>query len=80
MRPHSVKSGIGSTYRYAIDFTVRASELRPGRDAALIEYTTQKGEELLVHTYFSEDEIFYALQGVQPKYPSHFCEIRGDIA
>jgi quercetin dioxygenase-like cupin family protein len=63
MRPYALKAGEGWTYRYDIDFTVKAGELRPGRGAALIEYTTQKGEEPPVHTHASEDEIFYVLQG-----------------
>lgn len=63
MRPYALKAGEGWTYRYDIDFTVKAGELRPGRGAALIEYVTQKGEEPPAHTHSSEDEIFYVLEG-----------------
>lgn len=63
MRPYALKSGEGWTYRYDIDFTVKAGELHPGRGAALIEYTTRKGEEPPDHTHPTEDEIFYVLKG-----------------
>jgi quercetin dioxygenase-like cupin family protein len=63
MRPYALKSGEGWTYRYDIDFTVKAGELRPGRGAAFIEYTTRRGEEPPDHTHMTEDEIFYVLQG-----------------
>ncbi|MCI0395871.1 MAG: cupin domain-containing protein [Chloroflexi bacterium] len=63
MHPYALKSGEGWTYRYDIDFTVKAGELHPGRGAAFIEYTTQKGEEPPDHTHPTEDEIFYVLKG-----------------
>lgn len=63
MRPYALKAGEGWTYKYDIDFTVKAGELRPGRGAAFIEYTTQKGEEPPDHTHPTEDEIFYVLKG-----------------
>ncbi len=63
MGPYTLKSGEGWTYRYDIDFTVKAGELRPGRGAAFIEYTTRKGEEPPEHTHPTEDEIFYVLNG-----------------
>lgn len=63
MRPYALKAGDGWTYRQDIDFTVKAGELRPGRGAAVIEYTTQKGEEPPLHTHDTEDEVFYVLQG-----------------
>jgi quercetin dioxygenase-like cupin family protein len=63
MRPYTLKAGEGWTYRYDIDFTVKAGELRPGRGAAFIEYTTQKGEEPPDHTHATEDELFYVLVG-----------------
>jgi quercetin dioxygenase-like cupin family protein len=63
MRPYALKSGEGWTYQYDIPFTVKAGELRPGRGAAVIEYTTQKGEEPPEHMHPTEDEIFYVLKG-----------------
>jgi quercetin dioxygenase-like cupin family protein len=63
MRPYALKAGEGWTYRYDIDFTIKAGELHPGRGAAFTEYTTQKGEEPPEHTHSTEDEIFYVLQG-----------------
>jgi quercetin dioxygenase-like cupin family protein len=63
MRPYALKAGEGWTYRYDIDFTVKAGELHPGRGATLTEYTTRKGEEPPQHTHPSEDEMFYVLSG-----------------
>lgn len=63
MEPYTLKSGEGWTYRYGIDFTVKAGELNPGRGAAFTEYTTRKGEEPPDHTHLTEDEIFYVLSG-----------------
>jgi quercetin dioxygenase-like cupin family protein len=63
MRPYTLKAGDGWTYRYGIDFTVKAGELHPGRGAAFTEYTTRKGEEPPDHNHATEDEIFYVLQG-----------------
>lgn len=63
MRPYALKNGEGWTYRYDINFTVKAGELQPGRGAAFIEYTTRKGEEPPDHTHPTEDEIFYVLKG-----------------
>jgi quercetin dioxygenase-like cupin family protein len=63
MRPYALKSGAGQTYRYGIDFTVKAGELSLGRGAAFVEYTTVKGEEPPDHTHPTEDEIFYVLAG-----------------
>jgi quercetin dioxygenase-like cupin family protein len=63
MQPYALKSGEGRTYRYGIDFTVKAGELSPGRGATFTEYTTRKGEEPQDHTHHTEDEIFYVLSG-----------------
>lgn len=63
MRPYTLKAGEGWTYRYGIDFTVKAGELHPGRRAAFMEYTTRKGEEPHDHSHPTEDEIFYVLSG-----------------
>ena len=63
MDPYTLKAGEGRTYRYGIDFTLKAGELHPGRGAAFIEYTTRQGEEPPEHTHATEDEIFYVLNG-----------------
>lgn len=63
MHPYALKSGEGWTYRYDIDFTVKAGELHPGRGATFTEYTTRKGEEPPNHTHPTEDELFYVLDG-----------------
>jgi quercetin dioxygenase-like cupin family protein len=63
MRPYALKAGAGATYRYGIDFTVKAGELRGGPRLAFIEYTTRAGEEPPDHTHATEDEIFYVLKG-----------------
>jgi quercetin dioxygenase-like cupin family protein len=63
MKPYALKSGEGWTYKYGIDFTIKAGELSPGRGASFTEYTTQKGEEPPDHTHPTEDEIFYVLSG-----------------
>jgi len=63
MRPYALRAGEGRTYRYGIDFTVKAGEREPGRGAAVTEYVTRKGEEPPDHTHPTEDEIFYVLSG-----------------
>lgn len=63
MRPYALKAGDGWTYRQDIDFTVKVGELRPGRGASVVEYTTRKGEEPPPHTHPTEDELFYVLTG-----------------
>ena len=63
MQPYTLKAGEGWTYSYGIDHTVKAGELGQGRGAAVIEYTTQKGEEPPLHTHGTEDEVFYVLAG-----------------
>jgi quercetin dioxygenase-like cupin family protein len=63
VRPYTLKAGEGWTYRYGIDFTVKAGELHPGGGAAFIEYTTRKGEEPPDHSHPTEDEILYVLNG-----------------
>lgn len=63
MRPYALQAGEGRTYRYDINFTVKAGELQPGRGATFLEYTTRKGEEPPMHTHPTEDELFYVLKG-----------------
>ena len=63
MRPYALKAGDGWKYRYDIDFTIKAGELKPGRGAAITEFTTKRGEEPPRHTHPTEDEIFYVLEG-----------------
>jgi quercetin dioxygenase-like cupin family protein len=62
-RPYALKAGEGWTYRFGIDFTVKASEVRDGSGAAFLEYETRQGEEPPGHTHETEDEMFYVLEG-----------------
>jgi quercetin dioxygenase-like cupin family protein len=63
IRPYALKAGEGWTYRFGIDFTVKASEVREGHGAAVLEYVTRKGEEPPSHTHATEHEMFYVLEG-----------------
>ncbi|SRR6266540_4932784 len=63
IRPYALKAGEGWTYRFGIDFTVKAGEVQEGIGAAFLEYTTRKGEEPPSHTHKTEDEMFYVLEG-----------------
>lgn len=63
MQPYALKAGEGWIYRFGIDFTVKASEVREGSGAAVLEYITKKGEEPGDHTHQTEDEMFYVLEG-----------------
>jgi len=62
-RPYALKAGEGWTYRFGIDFTVKASEIQSGSSAAFLEYATKKGEEPPSHTHETENEMFYVLEG-----------------
>ena len=62
-RPYAFKAGEGWTYRFGIDFSVKAGEVQDGSGAAFLEYVTRKGEEPPDHTHPTEDEIFYVLDG-----------------
>ena len=62
IQPYALNAGEGWTYRFGIDFTVKASEIR-GSGAAFMEYVTRKGEEPPSHTHPTEDEMFYVLEG-----------------
>jgi len=61
--PYALAAGEGWTYRYGVDFTVKAGEVQPGSSAAFLEYTTRPGEEPPPHTHPGEDEMFYVLDG-----------------
>ena len=63
LRPYALKAGEGWTYRFGIDFTLKASEVQEGSGAAFLEYVTKQGEEPEDHTHQSEDELFYVLEG-----------------
>ena len=63
MQPYALKAGEGWTYRFGIDFTVKAGEVQEGSGAAFLEYVTRKGEEPPNHTHETEDEMFYVLEG-----------------
>ena len=63
IRPYALKAGEGWTYRFGIDFTVKAGEVQEGSGAAFLEYVTRQGEEPPSHTHKTEDEMFYVLEG-----------------
>ena len=63
IRPYALRSGEGGTYRFGIDFTLKAREVREGSGAAVLEYVTRKGEEPSDHVHPTEDEMFYVLEG-----------------
>jgi quercetin dioxygenase-like cupin family protein len=63
IQPYALKAGEGWTYRFGIDFTVKASEVQHGNGSAFMEYITKKGEEPPSHTHHTEDEMFYVLEG-----------------
>jgi quercetin dioxygenase-like cupin family protein len=62
-RAYALRSGEGWTYRFGIDFVVKAGETRESGGAAVLEYVTKKGEEPGDHTHNTEDEMFYVLEG-----------------
>lgn len=62
-QPYALKAGEGWTYRFGIDFTVKASEVQTESGVAVLEYSTQQGEEPPDHTHLAEDEMFYVLEG-----------------
>jgi quercetin dioxygenase-like cupin family protein len=63
IQPYALQAGDGWIYRFGIDFTVKASEVKHGSGAAFMEYVTRKGEEPPNHTHNTEDEMFYVLEG-----------------
>ena len=63
MEAYALKRGQGWTYSNGIDFTVKAGEFTSTNGAAVVEYTTKKGEEPGDHTHPTEDEMFYVLEG-----------------
>ena len=62
-QPYALRAGEGWTYRFGIDFTIKASEVQEGSGVAFLEYETRKGEEPPDHTHLTEAEIFYVLEG-----------------
>jgi quercetin dioxygenase-like cupin family protein len=62
-KPYALKSGEGWTYRFGVDFTVKAGEVPAGGGSAVLEYVTRKGEEPPDHTHKTEDEMFYVIEG-----------------
>ena len=62
-RPYALKAGEGWTYRFGIDFNVKAGEVQEGSSSAFLEYVTIQGEEPQDHTHTTEDEMFYVLEG-----------------
>jgi len=63
VRPYALAAGEGWTYRFGIDFSVKAGEVPEGSGAAFLEYVTKQGEEPPDHTHPTEDELFYVLEG-----------------
>jgi quercetin dioxygenase-like cupin family protein len=63
IRPSALKSGEGWTYRYGVDFVLKAGEIQEGSGATFLEYVTRKGEEPPSHTHATENEMFYVLEG-----------------
>ncbi len=62
-QPYALKDGEGWTYRFGIDFTLKAGEIQEGSSMAFMEYVTRKGEEPPHHSHDTENEIFYVLEG-----------------
>ena len=62
-RPYALEASEGWTYRFGVDFIVKASEVRLGSSAAFLEYVTKKGEEPPSHMHENESEMFYVLEG-----------------
>jgi mannose-6-phosphate isomerase-like protein (cupin superfamily) len=60
---YALQLGQGWTYQNGIDFTVKAGEFKTANGAAIVEYTTRKGEEPGEHTHPTEDEMFYVMAG-----------------
>src|SRR5258708_31573171 len=63
IRPYALKAGEGWTYRFGVDFTLKAPEVQDASGAAVLEYVTRQGEEPPDHTHSTEDEMFYVLEG-----------------
>ena len=63
IQPYALNAGEGWTYRFGIDFTVKAGEVQEGSGTAFLEYVTKKGEEPPSHTHETEHEMFYVLEG-----------------
>ena len=63
IRPYALKAGEGWTYRFGINFTLKAGEVQDGSGSAVLEYATRKGEEPPDHTHRTEDEMFYVIEG-----------------
>lgn len=63
MQPYALAAGEGWVYRFGVEFTVKAGEVRTGSGVACLEYITRQGEEPPDHTHATEDEMFYVLEG-----------------
>jgi hypothetical protein len=49
LRPYALKEGEGWTYRFGIDFTVKAREVQEGNGAAIFEYVTRRNRRSHLH-------------------------------
>jgi quercetin dioxygenase-like cupin family protein len=63
MKAYHLKRGKGRAHDIGIEVTVKAGEHRTTNGAAVIEFTTRKGEEPEEHVHETEDEMFYVLDG-----------------
>jgi len=63
IHPYALKAGEGWTYRFGIDFTIKAGEVQAESGAAFLEYVTKQGDEPPNHIHAIEDEMFYVLEG-----------------
>jgi mannose-6-phosphate isomerase-like protein (cupin superfamily) len=63
IQPYALNADEGWTYRFGIDFTLKAGEAQKSNGAAFLEYVTKQGEEPSSHIHETEDEMFYVLEG-----------------
>jgi quercetin dioxygenase-like cupin family protein len=61
--PYALNQDEGWTYRFGVDFIVKASEVAPESGSAVLEYVTRHGEEPEAHSHPTEDEMFVVLDG-----------------
>lgn len=62
-RAFALTAGEGWPYRFGIDFTIKAGEVREGGGAAFVQYASKHGEEPPPHTHDTEDDMFELEKG-----------------
>jgi quercetin dioxygenase-like cupin family protein len=62
-QPYAIEKGEGHAINFGVEFVIKSSEIQSGSGAAVLEYTTCKGQEPSDHTHPTEDEMFYVLDG-----------------